>query len=337
MPRIRSRPDDFIVTEIPLYPCKGEGEHTFLFVEKRLATTEDVARRLAERVGVARRDVGFAGRKDRAAVTRQWFSVPRLAPEGALDLELPQARVLCAERHPHKLRTAHLRGNHFEIVVRDVGEQSGAIALDRMLRFAASGFPNRYGRQRFGRHGDNAERGAAILRRGERPRDRRAARFLLSALQSAVFNEVLRRRPLPLDELQVGDVAVVHASGGLFLVDEPESERDRLETFEISGTGPIFGERMKRPEGKTASLERQVLESFGVPDLDDLKSPRGLRLDGGRRALRARPEDATCVWGDGRLELQFTLPAGTYATVLVEELFDGEVEDAAGGGDRAVL
>ena len=135
-PRIRVCPEDFVVDELPLYPCSGEGEHTFVRVEKRLRTTEQVARMLAREAGVRPRDVGYAGRKDRNAVTRQWLSVPGLEPDQALRLELPGVRVLEASRHGNKLRTGHLAGNVFAIRVRGVStalaEQAERRGLDGM-------------------------------------------------------------------------------------------------------------------------------------------------------------------------------------------------------------
>ena len=155
-------------------------------------------------------------------------------------------------------------------------------------------------------------------------------RFLVSALQAAVFNEVLSRRPLRLDQLESGDVAVVHASGGLFQVTDPERENPRAEAFEISATGPIFGTRVPQPGASVAAREAEVLKSFDVPSPDQLRPPRGLRLRGGRRAVRARPQDLA-VWSEGEvLHLRFGLPAGSYATVLVEELLRpaaGSVDD----------
>ena len=259
-----AEPEDFRVDELPLYPPTGEGAHTFLRIEKRVRTTEQVARALARAAGVPPRDVGYAGRKDRFAVTTQWFSVPGLSPEAALDLELPSARVVEAAAHPHKLRTGHLRGNRFELVVREVAADVAREAGRRLPRLVELGMPNRFGAQRFGRDGDNAERGRRLLAGELRVRDRREARFLVSALQAEIFNQVLAARELPLGRVEQGDVAVVHASGGLFLVDEPEREAPRAQAFEISPTGPIFGTKTKRPEGLPALRESAALLAGGV-------------------------------------------------------------------------
>lgn len=317
--RLRATPEDFRVDEVPLYRPTGEGEHTFVLVEKRERTTEEVARELAQAAGVRPRDVGYAGRKDRVAVATQWFSVPRLAPEAAFSLVLPGVRVLEAAAHPHKLRTGQLRGNRFRIVVRDLDAAAVAGAQRRLEDLVRVGMPNRFGAQRFGREGDNAEAGRRLLA-GEAPgRDRRRARFMLSALQAEVFNAVLAEREPDLVRLESGDVALIHESGALFVVEDAQREAPRAAAFEISATGPIFGTRMLRPQGAVAQRERALLAAHGV-DVEALSVPRGIRLRGTRRALRVRPEALALEPLAGGLRLCFTLPAGSYATVLVEEL-----------------
>jgi len=328
-PRIRSAPEDFVVDELPLYPPCGEGEHTFVHVEKRLRSTEEVARELARIAGASPRDVGYAGRKDRVAVARQWFSVPGLDPARVRDADLRAARVLAATPHRHKLRTGQLRGNRFELVVREVSARAAELARARARTLGRVGMPNRYGTQRYGRHGDNAERGAALLRgEGARTRDRREERFLVSSLQSLLFDRVLAERPLPLDVVEAGDVAVVHLSGGLFDVEDGERECPRARAFEISATGPIFGTRMRRPAGAPARREADAARELGLPAFDALRAPRGIRMRGARRALRVRPVGLALEASDAdaTLRLRFELPAGSYATVLIEELF-GEVAE----------
>ena len=321
MARLRSVPEDFCVDELPLYRPSGSGEHTFLHIEKRLRTTEDVAHVLARFAGARTRDVGYAGRKDRVALTTQWYSVPGLDPERARELALPGVRVLDAIRHGHKLRTGHLRGNRFRIFVREVDARQTEAAILRLEEIRRIGMPNRFGAQRFGRDGENAERGRRLLR-GERSReDRRNARFLLSAFQAEVFNAVLEERKAPLDAVEVGEVAMLHASGGSFVVEDLAREAARAAAFEISATGPIFGTKVLEAEGEPGRREQRVLERFGVLP-EDLRVPRGIRLRGARRALRVRPGAATAERHDDGLLLRFSLPPGSYATVLIEEILE---------------
>jgi tRNA pseudouridine13 synthase len=331
--RIRTTPEDFRVDEQPLYPAAGEGAHTFVRVEKRLRTTEAVARDLARVAGARPQDVGYAGRKDRMAVATQWISVPGLDPEAALALELPGARVLEAVRHPHKLRTGHLRGNRFAIRVLGVDAGALARARARCEEIATRGLPNRFGDQRFGRAGDNAERARRFCAGELRVHDRRDARFLVSAWQAEVFNAVLAARPVPLDELEAGDLAMRHDSGGVFAVSDPALERERVLRFEISPTGPVFGPRMTWPSGEVAQRERTLMSAHGL-DPDALRLP-GVRARGARRSLRVRPESLAIETAGEDVLLRFELPAGSYATVLIEELF-GVVEDSSRSGERGV-
>lgn len=323
-PALRACPEDFVVEEIPLYEPSGEGGHTFVWVEKRLRNTEEVARALARAANVAPRDVGYAGRKDRVAVTRQWFSVPGLDPDQARAVELPGLRVLDARRHAHKLRTGQLRGNRFEIAVREVDAAMAGQARERLADAACRGLPNRFGDQRFGRDGRNVTDALELLRgggrRGRARPDRREMRFAVSALQAAVFNEALRRRTAAIDALEPGDVAVVHASGGLFIVDDAAGEGPRALRGEVSATGPIFGTRTLAPSGAPAVREREALAACGLDPDEAIPRLRGLRLRGSRRPVRVLPSDASAAWEEGVLRLRFTLPAGSYATVVVEEL-----------------
>jgi len=326
--RLRAAPEEFVVEELPLYPPCGEGAHTFVLVEKRLRTTEEVARELARAAAVPVRDVGYAGRKDRGAVARQWLSVPGLAPERARELEMEGVRVLDAVPHRHKLRTGHLAGNRFALRVREVDPAVAARAPAALARLVDRGAPNRFGEQRFGRDGENAERGLALLRGGRMPRDRRRARFWVSALQARVFNEVLDRRPLALHRLETGDRAVVHASGGLFLVEDAAAEQSRADAFAISPTGPVFGTRMERPGGAPAAREEAVMAELGLEG--NLRPPRGIRMRGGRRALRVRPEEARVEPASDGLWLHFRLPAGSYATVVVDAVLVAAADDKFG-------
>lgn len=340
MPRIRTIPEDFLVEEIPLYPPTGEGPFVHLQVEKRLVNTAEVARRLARHLDVEPRRIAWAGRKDRNAVARQWVSVPATAlarldgdPESAaagLDLG-DEVRILRAVRHVDALGVGQLEGNRFELRVREVDAATASKAAERLAELVETGLPNRYGRQRFGRDGRNAERGREILAggkvRGGRRGGRRKAWLMVTALQAEVFNEVVARREDHLDSLWSGDIAIVHATGELAWVDDVDEWEERVECFEASATGPIFGTKMRRPRGATAILESAVMEELGVPAMEKRRLPKGLQLFGDRRPLRVQPRDAEWEHEGDVLTLRFGLPAGSYATVLLDELFPGGYDE----------
>src|SRR5690348_15986051 len=191
--RLRSSPEDFVVEEILGYDADGAGEHALLWVEKRGANTDWVARELAKFAGVSQVAVGYAGMKDRHAVTRQTFSV-QLAGKPDPDWSVfphAEVKVLAATRHSRKLKRGALRGNRFVLVLRDA--QGDREAAERVLaQIAARGVPNYYGEQRFGREGGNVEQARAMFAGRRVERDKRS--FLLSAARSHIFNNVLAAR-----------------------------------------------------------------------------------------------------------------------------------------------
>ena len=193
--RIREQIEDFVVDEVPAYDASGEGEHTFVRVEKRGLTTDDVVRKLAGFVKTKPSAIGFAGRKDKYAVTTQWLSVPDTDPEVLETYTTEGLRVLEAKRHGHKLRTGHLKGNRFEIVVRDVVEDAIDRARVIVEQIEREGLPNLYGVQRFGDKGRNVDFARSwIIGGGRRPRSKRKCRLLVSSLQAQLFNDVVFER-----------------------------------------------------------------------------------------------------------------------------------------------
>ncbi len=324
MARLRTTIDDFEVEEIALEQPSGSGTHLWIWVEKRGESTEYLARGIARALGVDPGEIAYAGRKDRWAITRQWFCLPPGTPaDAALTLELEGAKVLEAAYHPRRLRTGQLVGNRFAVVVRELDHG----ALERAEAQAAGirrvGLPNRYGTQRFGRRGDNADGGRRLLA-GERVTgDQRDARFLLSALQSEVFNHVLTNRPWGIDALVEGDVAFDHDSESLALVRDPERYRAGLADFTVSPSGPIFGHHCRSAGGSVAELEKAALAACGVdPDPRSWRLRRGLKLPGSRRPLRVVARDLEIEpLGAAAARVRVQLPAGAYVTVLLEELF----------------
>jgi tRNA pseudouridine13 synthase len=322
-------PEHFVVEEIPAYPARGEGDHTLIWIEKRGLTTFDAIQRLARTFGVAARDIGYAGLKDRHAVTRQWLSVPALPPERALEVVTPELTVLSAARHPHKLRLGHLRANRFEVVLTGAADDGEVASVRARFEAAvAQGVPNRFGDQRFGAGGDNATAGLAILRGQRRERDRRRRRLLLSALQSAVFNRYLDLRATsgPLLQVRLGDVLQKTDTGGLFASADPAVDQPRVDAGAIVPTGPLPGGReIEPPEGTPArAMEDEAIAGVNATRADFESA--GRELPGARRpvVLQVTPTgEAGFTEEPGSrpearaVRLCFTLPPGGYATVVV--------------------
>ncbi|HYQ80690.1 MAG TPA: tRNA pseudouridine(13) synthase TruD, partial [Anaeromyxobacteraceae bacterium] len=260
--------------EIPAYPPQGSGPHLWLLVEKRGLTTREVVRSLAGALSVPEREAGFAGLKDKQAVTTQWLSFPVARDPDPAALGGEGFRVLQASRHQNKLRTGHLRGNRFRVVVRGGDLARGRAAAEAL---AFRGLPNFYGPQRFGAEGDNAEVGRTLLLgRLDDPRVRRAGRdrFLrrlcISAYQSLLFNRWLAERIADglFARALPGDVMRRLPAGGFFVCEAPEAEQPRLDRFEISPAGPMFGHKLPPAAGEAAAREARLLqaEGIGLPD-----------------------------------------------------------------------
>ncbi|WP_438037115.1 tRNA pseudouridine(13) synthase TruD [Sorangium sp. So ce204] len=349
---LRSSPADFIVEELPAYAPSGRGEHVFVTFRKTGRTTLDAVRAIALALGADPGSAGFAGMKDRHAITTQTasFQLP-LAQDPAPLLEkaeLPGIEVLAVARHDNKLKPGHLLGNRFRIALRGIAPAALPLAERRLAEIGRAGVPNAFGPQRFGRNGDNPERALAWIAGRERgPRDKREQRLLFSALQSLWFNEVLARREADgtWSAVLPGDLAKKRDSGGLFLVplEGPElaDAEARAAALAISATGPMFGRKMRWPEGAPGALEREVLTAaIGDPRRLDAFAHAG---EGTRRPLRlevdglevstleaAAGEAAVSATTPGAADdpdvrhgivVSFVLPKGGYATTVLGRVF----------------
>jgi len=294
--------EDFIVTELPLQlPC-GEGEHIWLDIEKNGANTAFVAQQLAEAAGVQERDVGYAGLKDRYAITRQWFSIylPNGKEKGETPdltgLQHPEFKVLSQSRHLKKLRRGDLQGNRFRIALRDVTGDRDTIEAN-LKAVASQGAPNYFGAQRFGFEGGNVEQGRAMLAREIRVRNPKKKGLYLSAVRSFVFNEVLALR-------------IQQGLWGKALPGDVMDPAGRP-------TGPLWGRGRVVSTDQAQALENGVAERHAT--LCDGMEHAG--LDQERRSLVASPADLSWEWPQAdQLVLTFSLPAGTYATSILKEI-----------------
>lgn len=318
--RIKDQPQDFEVEERPAYLPSGEGEHLYLWIEKVDLTTEQAARQVAAALGVKVQDVGWAGLKDRRAVTRQYLSVPAAAESRLGDLRVEGVRVLSSARHGNKLRPGHLAGNRFRIRLRQVRDAGAAQAALEVL--GTSGVPNAFGDQRFGAQGQNAAHGKRLILglRLDRAPTRFERKLYLSAYQSELFNRALEQRlsagafatALP------GDVMRKEATGGLFVCTQPEVDQPRLHAWEIAPAGPLYGPDLMPAGGAVREAEDRILQEEGVT-LEDFRRGGG-ETRGGRRAYRVRLVDLSVEAAGPDLWLQFELPPGSYATVVLDEI-----------------
>ncbi len=327
---IKASPRDFEVEEVLGFEADGEGEHLLVRIEKRGLDTSEVAGLLARHLELAPKAVSWAGRKDRHAVTRQYFSVQWPEPElpDLTGLGGEKLEVLDVKRHRRKLRPGYNRGNRFRLRLTGVSGDTGAVD-ERLRLIAARGVPNYFGRQRFGREGRNIEAAREMLASGSPRRVPHGRRSLwLSAARSYLFNTVLaaRIRAQTWDRLLPGELVMLEGSRSFFLAEEIDDELERrLREHDVSPSGPLPGLVKKgSPTGEALAVEQAALREES--ELVDGLIKAGVLA--ARRALRLVPRNLEWRWEDeSTLVLAFELPTGAYATVVVAEL--GDVRPAA--------
>lgn len=332
-------PRDFIVEEIPLYELAGEGEHLILFVRKKELTTWEMVKIIAEHLGIKQREIGYAGLKDKHAMTMQYLSLPAKHEAALSVFSHEKIKILSTDRHSNKLRIGHLKGNHFSLRFKKVlGIQQAK--LESVLDWIeGNGVPNYFGYQRFGMHGDNWQRGEEIAEGVRRERDRTTREFLLGAYQSKLFNDWLSRRieisrlletfteaeaekvaRLPVGTLADtrqqkhffkilgGDVMMHYPYGRIFHAEEVAEEAAKFERRDRAPTGLIPGGKVKRAEA--ASREVEAGYDVEIPE------------NGSRRYAWIFPTDIVRKYVQERAqyELSFSLPKGAYATNVVDLL-----------------
>ncbi|WP_271408896.1 tRNA pseudouridine(13) synthase TruD [Pseudomonas sp. Q1-7] len=314
--------EDFQVDEVLDIPLAGEGEHLWLWVEKRELNTEEAARRIARAAGVPIKVISYAGLKDRQALTRQWFSLhlPGKADPDLSAAENASLRILKRVRHKRKLQRGAHSANGFTLrLTRLVADRE---ALDtRLKRLTESGVPNYFGLQRFGHGGGNVVDARTFAERRELPVQRNLRSRLLSAGRSYLFNRVLAERIAAgtWNQAQVGDLLAFTDSRSFFVAGEAECGDPRLALLDLHPTGPLWGEGPSPAQGASHRLEAAVAEDEAA--LCHWLAEAGMAHE--RRILRLPIGGLTWHYPEPDvLQLEFVLPAGCFATAVVRELVD---------------
>ena len=318
---IRSQPDYFQVDEQLPFAPDGEGGHVLLKIQKRGANTDWVATQLANFAKVPKLDVGFAGLKDRHAVTTQWFTVKVEGVEEPTwtDFDNDDVQVIEITRHKKKLKRGVLSGNHFKLRLTDiVGER---VLWEQQLKLISKqGVPNYFAEQRFGHQGNNLHKVDQWFSGGRKPKKRQQKSLYLSAARSWLFNLVLANRVQAgnWDQLLQGDVMLLSGTkASLFEAQGDDATlTERLAVMDIHPTGPLWGRGQNPVQADCAVLEQQVLSSW----LDWCEGLERQGLIQARRSLRLYPSHFQSQWVEDDLELKFFLPAGCYATAILREL-----------------
>jgi tRNA pseudouridine13 synthase len=343
--------DNFVVKEIPLYEWSDEGEHLILKIRKKDLTTWEMLKILSKEISVNTKEFGYAGLKDKDGLTTQFISINKKYQKALSNFSHPNIKILSTTYHKNKIKTGHLKGNRFFIRLKKVNKVDAQKLKEAFNQISKNGFANYFGYQRFGKTGNNYEEALKYLKGEKKIRDKRVKKFLISAYQSHLFNLWLSKRveiaklfnsfdPKELNTLfnfpketikQIksqphffkmlpGELCHHYPHGRVFIAEDLEVESERFFKKEITITGLLVGKRVKNSTGIAANFEKDIAkeaESF----VD--------RLNGSRRFAWVWANDMEFRYKEEEawVELNFTLPKGSYATVLLEELTHSPIRD----------
>ena len=319
--RFKVHDSDFIVRETLSFEPEGEGTHAYLYIEKTDTNTEWLARQLARFVGIEAKEIGYAGLKDRNAITSQWFSVKLegIDEPNWDDFQVDGVTILKKTWHRKKLKRGSIKSNHFDIVLRDVTSVSSDLLKNRIEQIQQYGVPNYFAQQRFGHDYNNLTRGARWFA-GEIKLKKRADKSMsISASRSMVFNQMLSQRlnKFGWNRLVNGDIMMLNGTHSIF--SEPEINEEILKRFEaidIHPTAALWGRGRLNCGDQLLELEQSVADL--LHNWCEGLEKQGLKQE--RRAIRLFPGSLSYTLEDSNLSLSFSLPSGTYATAVLREI-----------------
>lgn len=315
---------DFIVRETLSFEPEGEGTHAYLYIEKTDTNTQWLARQLARFAGIEAKDIGYAGLKDRNAVTSQWFSVNL---EGIIepywdDFQLAGVTILQNTRHRKKLKRGAIKYNQFEIVLRDIVNKNLAEINERLIQVKLSGVPNYFAQQRFGHNYNNLTRAADWFNGGKKIKKRAEKSLILSAARSMVFNQMLSQRiqRAGWNELLEGEIMMLKGTHSIFSPTGIDEElRQRFYQGDIHPTSALWGRGHLASDKHLLALEQEVAGTLsgwcqGLENQGLKQERRAARLIPDKVSLRAEDASSGCA------SICFYLPAGSYATSVLREI-----------------
>ncbi|MCW2258062.1 tRNA pseudouridine13 synthase [Providencia alcalifaciens] len=327
--KLKSLPEDFIVKEDLGFEFDGEGEHVMVRVEKIGYNTLFVAEQLAKFAKISARAVSYAGLKDRHAVTEQWFclQMPGKETPDFSAWQLDGCRVIATTRQKRKLRIGALKGNQFELTIRDISAPEDI--EPRLQQIAEQGVPNYFGEQRFGRDGQNLTQALRWANQEITVRERNKRSFYLSAARSAMFNDIASERIANQTTMQVllGDALQLTGRGSWFVAtaDELPTLQPRILSSELSITAPLPGDGDLGTQEEALAFEMGCLENYS----SFIALMKSERVSPARRAIIVKPQNFQWQWVDNStLKLHFFLSSGSFATSVVREIINQDSTDA---------
>ena len=322
--QIRLQAKDFKVTELLDIELSNQGEHLWLYLEKIDSNTNWVAKQLSNVCQVPQKNIGFAGQKDRHAITKQWFSIqlPKITDVDKIQKALPEEiSILKSGIHHRKLKIGQLDGNKFCIRIKNIKGDKQQIEKNIDL-VKSHGVPNYFGEQRFGHDMGNIQKAGDWFTGNYKVKTRNLKSLLISTARSHIFNLIIAKRIEHgiWDKSITGDILQLNNSKSWFPETDASSDEisQRLNEFDIHLTAAMWGEQSTQAKADCASLETEIANQFPKYKIGFEK----FRLKQDRRAMRIVANNLQYNWLDNDLELSFELSSGSYATSIIREILD---------------
>lgn len=331
-------PKTFCVEEIPLYRFSGSGEHLILKIRKKNISTNEMLNIFSKNLHIKRNEIGYAGLKDKSANTIQYISIHKKFEKQITALSLENIKILDSTLHSNKLKLGHLYGNKFYICIKKV-DKINALKIQEICKILANnGMPNYFGKQRFGKNGDNFLEGKAILEGKQKIRDKKIAKFLISAYQSHLFNLWLEKRvefckilesfptqitnyfKIPQNEVKSlqkqahffkilqGDIISHYPASKLAFANEDSPHL--FFQHKITPTGILYGKKILKAKDLAQIFEAPFYDSILESEIGD-RRPAWVFVE--NLCFSYKKEVA-------QGEFHFILPKGSYGTIFLEIL-----------------
>jgi len=286
---------DFIVTELPLQEFGTTGNNIILKIKKVFMTTWELLSYISDKLDIDEHKIGYAGLKDKNATTTQYISIPQIKGNIKKLLDNKQVEVLDIKKSKSKLSIGELKGNNFKITLHDVKEENITQIYQVLSKIQKHGIPNYFGYQRFG-DDYNFERTKDVVYGEEVVTNKKVEHLLISAYQSYFFNSWLSKRVELSKEQGLNKLEIL--DGDLFF--------DKNKKIV---TGLLPGRKVKRSTSKAYEIEKEFDDPY-------------VHAKGYRREAWVKIENLKNKYhkDEEKLVLEFDLPKGSYATVVIENI-----------------
>ena len=318
--KIKDTPEDFIVEEISEVKPKKTGEYTYVQLKKENWTTQRAIQQLSRRLRVSRNRIGFAGNKDKFAITTQVCSVWKIEPEQIKHINIKDIELKVLGKGDERINLGDLKSNKFKIIVKEVSKSELENLEKNFPKIKKQGFVNIFGKQRFGSAGNSGKIGAEIIEGNlehaaklfitEHGDNERAQEFGKFAKKNwGKWKEIIKECPdfLGLEKAVLNWLIRVSTDFGGAIRAIPKPTR---RIFVSAYQSEIWNKEAQKSKAEIINI-----------DPIEIKSMPELNMRGAERRRIVKTKNLKKKVKGKIVELEFELPKGCYATVLVDKLF----------------